>query len=112
MNGGTAITLEHYGPEHRPVRKPSVGREDRLRTGILNEDCHMKNARQFVYRYAGDAKTDEVIQDLDGQIPVPGNWDFIMRRGKKWKAIKVISEQLQSNPPAIPVHRVFLTNAN
>lgn len=89
-----------------------MGREDGRRTGFLYEDGHMENARQLVYRYEGDANTDEVIQDLDGEIPVPGIGDVIMRRGNKWKVVKVIREHLQSNPSAIPVHRVFLTSAN
>lgn len=66
------------------------------------------NSRQFVYRYDGDPKTDEVVPDLEGQVPVPQKGNVIKRKGKTWKVVDVHTEQLLTNPPAIPVYRVFL----
>lgn len=67
------------------------------------------NARQFVYRYEGDPKTDEVEQDLDGDTPVPQKGAVITRRGTTWTVFEVLTF---SSPPAIPVYRVFLTKGN
>ena len=72
----------------------------------------MRNARQFVFRYEGDAKTEEVVQDFDGEIPLPERDAVITRNGKQWKVAAVMTEQLLGNPPALPVHRIFLTKAN
>jgi hypothetical protein len=72
----------------------------------------MAGSRQFVYRYEGDPKSEETEQDLLGLIPVPEKDDVIERNGKKWKVVAVNTEQLLSNPPAIPVHRIFLTKSD
>ena len=72
----------------------------------------MARGKQFVYRYDGDAKSEEVEQDLLDEIPVPEKDQTISRKGKNWKVVAVMTEQLLSNPPAIPVHRVFLTKAD
>ena len=72
----------------------------------------MTKGRQFVYRYEGDPKSEEEVADLDGEIQIPKKDDVIERSGKNWKVVHVNTEQLLSNPPAIPVYRVFLTKAN
>jgi len=61
--------------------------------------------KQFVYRYEGDPKTDEVVQDLEGDTPVPQKGAVIPRKGTTWTVVEVLTSH---NPPAIPVYRVFL----
>lgn len=39
--------------------------------------------KQMVYRYNGDAKTDEIEVDHDGEIPVPNQGDVLVRKSKK-----------------------------
>jgi hypothetical protein len=63
-----------------------------------------------VYRYNGDAATDEVIQDLDGELRVPQKGEFIVRKGVRWKVVQVTIEQTVSVPRNVPVYRVFLTD--
>jgi hypothetical protein len=77
-------------------------------TGIGYEENEMAKPRQFIYRYDGDAKSDEVVPDLEGEIPVPEKNHVMKRKGKKWTVVHVITEQLLTSPPAIPVYRVFL----
>jgi hypothetical protein len=72
----------------------------------------MKNARQFVYRYDGDAKSDEVVEDFDGEITVPEKDQVIPRNGRNWRVVAVVTQQTLSNPPAIPVCRVFLAKVD
>lgn len=70
----------------------------------------MKSPKQIVYRYNGDASTDEVEVDVDGDQEVPQKDSIITRRGSRWKVVAVIVEESVSVPKALPVHRVFLTN--
>jgi hypothetical protein len=67
-----------------------------------------KQARQYVFRYNGDASSEEVVPDLDAEIPVPNNMDVIERHGKKWKVVHMIKEL--SGVGAITVIRVFLSD--
>jgi len=72
----------------------------------------MRNARQFVYRYDGNANSDEVVEDFDGEVLVPEKGQVIPRNGKNWRVVEVLTEQTLSNPGAIPVCRVFLTKVD
>ncbi len=65
--------------------------------------------RQFVYRYDGDAGSDEVEVDLQDEIPIPERNQVLQRKGKSWKVALVQTERSVSHPPALPVYRVFLT---
>lgn len=67
-----------------------------------------KQARQFVFRYNGDAASDEVVEDFDAEIPIPEAGNIIERHKKKWKVIQTIKEL--SGAGAIPVIRVFLSD--
>jgi hypothetical protein len=69
-----------------------------------------KNAKQMVYRYNGDATSDEVEVDRDGEITVPERDQIVMRKDKRWKVVHVITEVTVAGPQAIPVVRVFLTD--
>jgi hypothetical protein len=65
----------------------------------------MKESKQFVYRYNGDEKSDEVEEDLDGELPVPEKGRPFLRNGKRWEVVHVLKENYGS---AIPVYRVFV----
>ena len=65
-------------------------------------------ARQIVYRYNGDASSDEVRVDYDGELPTPQTGEIVERKEKKWKVGPVMLES--SINGAIPILRVFLTD--
>jgi hypothetical protein len=67
-------------------------------------------AKQIVYRYNGDPKSDEVVQDADGVLPTHFMGEFVMRNGKLWKVVNVNDELTVAGPRAIPIHWVFLTD--
>lgn len=64
-----------------------------------------KTARTIVYRYNGDAKSDEEEIDQSGEFVVPERDALIMRHGKLWKAVRVIKE---IGSGQILIVRVFL----
>ena len=68
-----------------------------------------KNAKQVVYRYNGDASTDEVEVDPCGEITIPERDDIIIRKGKRWNVVHVITEETVGGPQAIPIVRIFLS---
>lgn len=57
----------------------------------------MKQAKQIVYRYNGDEKTDEEEFDEDGTVPVPTNGPIMTRKGLRWKVVQVNTEQSITN---------------
>jgi hypothetical protein len=65
--------------------------------------------RQFVYRYDGDAASDEVELDLQEETPIPEQNQVLKRKGNRWKVASIQIEQTASHPPALPVYRIFLT---
>jgi hypothetical protein len=67
-----------------------------------------KDAKQFVYRYNGDVKSEEVEQDLDGEGAIPVKDQIIQRNGKSWRVIHVTTEVSTRKGGPIPVIRVFL----
>lgn len=62
--------------------------------------------KQIVYRYDGDAASEEPVTDFDGEVRVPQKDEIVRRKGKDWKVVAV-NEQTSSDG-RIPVHRVFL----
>ncbi len=70
----------------------------------------IKNAKQLVYRYNGVEASEEVEVDRDGEIAVPAHGDIVMRKGKEWKVVHIITEQTVAGDRAIPVVRIFLTD--
>jgi hypothetical protein len=67
-----------------------------------------KQAKQIVYRYNGIVSSEEVEQDLDGEVPVPPQNSVIVRSGKNWK-VAVINWEVATDG-RIPVLRLFLTD--
>jgi hypothetical protein len=64
-------------------------------------------AKQIVYRYNGDPKSEEVDQDLYGGAAVPERDAVVERKGKSWRVVKVDIETSGKN---IPVYRIYLTD--
>jgi hypothetical protein len=67
-------------------------------------------ARTIVYRYNGDAKSDEAEIDLNGEFAVPERNALIIRHGKLWKTVRLKRES--GSAGRIPIVRVFLTEEN
>lgn len=70
----------------------------------------MSEACQYVFRYNGDEKTDEVEVDLRGDMEMPARGQIITRKGKQWKVVMVSTTRELSPRPPVPVHRVMLTD--
>ena len=66
--------------------------------------------KRIVYRYNGDADSDEEEFDESGGFAVPERDAIIIRHGKVWKAVRVLREA--GSGGAIQVVRVFLTDQN
>jgi hypothetical protein len=56
---------------------------------ILSKGIKMKDSRKIVYRYNGDASSDEVEVDFNGDMPVPRAGESVTRNGKQWRTIQV-----------------------
>jgi len=65
---------------------------------------------QFVYRYNGNEKDQDVEPDLQGEVAVPVKGSMIQRRGRPWKVVQVSTQTELSPSPAIPVIWVMLTD--
>jgi hypothetical protein len=63
-------------------------------------------AKQFVFRYNGDASTDEEENDFIGDQPVPEVGDVVERKGKKWKVAHIFRDL---GRPVL-LYKVFLTD--
>jgi len=101
-------------PCHSRERSRSGAGHDEAHAGSVRESnaeriiARMKG-RQFVYRFNGDEKTQEVVVDADGEIPIPLTGSQIMRNGSPWKVVTVTT-QTSANPREFPIHWVFLSN--
>ena len=62
--------------------------------------------KQIVYRYNADPSTDEIVEDLEGEITVPEKGGLIKRTEKQWKVVNVF----KTLGKGIPIHTVFLTD--
>ncbi len=67
-----------------------------------------KGAKQIVYRYNGDEKTEELEVDYDGDVVLPEPGGFMIRKDKQWKVVHRIIES--SGAGAIPIIRLFLSD--
>ena len=67
-----------------------------------------RGAKQIVYRYNGDANSEESEVDLDGEVLLPQIGEFMIRKGKQWKAVHRIVEP--SGAGAMPIIRIFLSD--
>jgi hypothetical protein len=69
-----------------------------------------KAAKQIVYRYNGDATTEEIEDDRDGEIEVHKHGEIVKRNGTTWKVVLVTVDETVAGPKAIPVVRIYLTD--
>jgi hypothetical protein len=72
-------------------------------------DMGTTGAKQIVYRYNGDEKSEEVEQDLDGELAFQED-QVILRKGKNWRIVHLGYEVSLSGQGPIPVVRVFLSD--
>jgi hypothetical protein len=81
---------------------------------MLDGSCHlevyMAKARQIIYRYKRYPSTDEVEIDVMGEIPIPTRDEIFEQKGKSWKVLHVNEEVIVSNPPTMPIFRIYLTD--
>src|SRR5258706_2621254 len=68
----------------------------------------VSSARYFVYRYDGNADTDEVEFDPNMDTPIPKQNSVIARKGSNWKLASVQVEPTETASAAVPIFRVFL----
>ena len=62
--------------------------------------------RQFVYQYNGREGSEDVENDLTGEIEMPVVGTILNRHGQEWKVVHVIAPV--SSRGTVPVVRVFL----
>ena len=67
----------------------------------------MNHCKQILYRYNGDADSDEIILDPSGNHPVPSKDEIIDRNESRWKVVSVTTE-VETEPLMFPIVRVFL----
>jgi len=65
-------------------------------------------ARQIIFRYNGDANTEEVEQDFDDSIVVPEKDSAYQRKGKSWLVAAVQTTTSLDAKGPIPIIRIFL----
>jgi hypothetical protein len=70
----------------------------------------MEIPKQIVYRYNGDASTDEVERDILGNQEVPQQGSLVSRKEGNWKVDQVELLETVSVPKALPIYRVYLTS--
>ncbi len=68
----------------------------------------LRSSKQLLYIYDGDQSKPDVVQDAEGEIPVPQQHAIVTRNGYQWKVVAVNEENTVAGPKAWPVFRVFL----
>jgi hypothetical protein len=69
----------------------------------------VRETKQIVYRYDADPESEEPDTDRDiGDVEVPAQGNVVTRKGKLWKVVRVIKEEM-TGPAALPMYRVFLS---
>lgn len=64
--------------------------------------------QQFIYRYNGNDKSQEVVEDLSGGMQTPIIGSIVNRHDKEWQVIHIIAPV--SSRGTIPIVRVFLSD--
>lgn len=65
---------------------------------------------QYVFRFNGDANSDEAVLDMGGELAMPGRGQVIERNEKLWKVVMVTTTVAPSPRSPFPVHHLFLTD--
>jgi hypothetical protein len=71
----------------------------------------MSTVARMIFRYDGDATTEETVHDLDALDSklVPGS--IIDRRGRSWKVTEIDVQRPQDEIAEDPVWRVYLSSS-
>jgi len=67
-------------------------------------------ARQIVFVYNGDAKSNEFVPETDGDTIVPERGEILERKGKRWTVIAIHAQTAVSGN-SVPIVKVFLASA-
>ena len=67
-----------------------------------------ETAKQIVFRYDGDASSEDGFFDNDGEFTVPKEGEIIQRHGQQWRVAAIQS----TISDALPVVRVFLIESS
>jgi hypothetical protein len=65
-----------------------------------------KDVRKLVYQYNGNARGEEVEDDLTGAAEIPIIGSSLQRHGREWKVVRVIAPFSRNG--TIPIVRVLL----
>ena len=68
-------------------------------------------AKHIVYRYNGDAHSEETVADWTGDLPLHTVGEIVERHGKRWKVDSIDDASTVTGHRAIPIHRVYLIDA-
>ena len=63
-----------------------------------------------MFVYDGDAKSNELIRDVVGEIALPKQGDIVERKGKRWTVV-AIHTQTAISGNSLPIVKVFLASA-
>lgn len=66
-------------------------------------------ARQIIFRYNGDASTEDVEQDFDNSFVVPEKGSTYQRKGKSWSVVEIQTTTSLDAKGPIPIIRIFLS---
>jgi hypothetical protein len=66
----------------------------------------MADPKRIIYRYNGNARNQEVVEDLFDEVILPRRGNVVLRKGKKWAVVSVMTE---STCQALPTAWIFLT---
>ncbi|HLY40733.1 MAG TPA: hypothetical protein VKR52_05935 [Terracidiphilus sp.] len=67
-----------------------------------------RDAKQLVYKY-GNEKA-EVVEDREGEMPVPQKDQLILRHGHLWKVVSVVTHPAAKG--GVPVVNIHLIGAS
>jgi len=66
----------------------------------------------IIFRYEGDARSDETFVDLLDEREIPALGDIVVVRDEQWRVLEIQTQELVSPPPSLPAYRVFLTKVS
>lgn len=67
-------------------------------------------ARQIIYIFNGDPRTQEIETDSDDSIKIPASGAFFSHNGKSWLVARVENCQMLGVPVSIRTVRIFLVD--
>ena len=67
-------------------------------------------ARQIVFVYDGDAKSNDLVPDRDGEAIIPERGEILERNGKRWIVVATHTQTAVSGN-SLPVVKIFLASA-